>query len=93
MLRDARLRPFRKAVRKYATGGGVQIVPMSISGSNALMPLHQPHLYPQPVQVRIGPAIPADDFGASDAVAACWKAIAGLLDPVHQPDSDTPALV
>jgi 1-acyl-sn-glycerol-3-phosphate acyltransferase len=91
--RDGRLRPFLKAVRKYAMGEGVQVVPLAISGSDALMPLHQPYIFRHPVRVRIGPGICADDLGAPAAIAACWSAIADLLDPAHRPDAGTPALI
>jgi 1-acyl-sn-glycerol-3-phosphate acyltransferase len=85
--RDGRLQPFLKAVRKYAALPKLQVVPLAISGTQRMMPLHQAQMFDCPVHLEIGPAL---DVGPQDRVGAilsAWDTIGGML-----PDENKPAV-
>ena len=87
--RDGRLQPFLRAVRKYASFPGLRVVPMAVSGSNLMMPLHQTQMFARPVCLRIGSAVEVDPMDRVGAVEETWARIGRLLPDENQPLADT----
>jgi 1-acyl-sn-glycerol-3-phosphate acyltransferase len=83
--RDGRLQPFLKAVRKYAAVPGLRVVPLAISGTNRMMPLHQTQMFAGPVCLRIGESVPADPTDRAAVVVEVWSRIADLLPEENRP--------
>jgi 1-acyl-sn-glycerol-3-phosphate acyltransferase len=91
--RDGRIRPFIRAVRKYANVPGLRVVPVAISGSNLMMPINQAQMFPVHVSIRIGPAVERDAAGGSvPAITETWGRIAAMLPDHNKPHLDTPAI-
>ncbi|MGB0638825.1 MAG: lysophospholipid acyltransferase family protein [Myxococcota bacterium] len=91
--RTRQLQPFIKAIRKYASLPGCQVVPMAISGSQEMMPLNQTQMYATPVTLQIGKPVVVDDVGRSEAIALAWEQIANMLPEVHRPEPSTPPVI
>jgi len=90
--RDGRLQPFLRAVRKYAAVPGLQLVPMAISGTNHMMPLHQVRMFGCPVEVHCGPAVTVDPTDRTGAIAEAWGRIADMLPEENKPEAGTIAV-
>jgi len=87
--RDGRLQPFLKAVRKYAKVPNLRVVPIGISGSNRMMPLHQTQMYATHIDLRIGEAVVVDPMERAEAIEETWRRIARMLPEENQPLPET----
>ena len=90
--RDGRLQPFLRAVRKYAAVPDLQIVPVAVTGTNEMMPLHQIKMFGRPVAVQVGPPVHVQSNDRAGAIAEAWHQIAAMLPPEHQPASATQSI-
>ena len=83
--RDGRLQPFLRGASKYARPGETLLLPMAITGSDAIFPVDAQTMRPAAVTLSIGAPIPVPPGDRGEALAAAWRCIAGLLDADHQP--------
>lgn len=90
--RTGRLGPFLKATYRYLSCvDGISVVPMSIVGTSALMPVSDPKLHPGPVEVRFGPAlVNGEDGTARELLEAAHASVASLLPERLRPPADAP---
>ena len=88
--RDQRLGPFIKAIRRYARMPGVRLVPLALSGTEAVMPVGQLLMHPARAHLQVGASILVDEVGAASAVEQSWHRIADMLPSPHKPAADTP---
>jgi 1-acyl-sn-glycerol-3-phosphate acyltransferase len=87
--RDGRLQPFLKAVRKYAALPNMQVVPLAISGTQRMMPLHQAKMFHCPVHLEIGPAVAVDPMDRVGAIVSAWDTIVAMLPDENKPAAGT----
>jgi len=59
---DGRLLPFKKGAFLMALDAGVPLVPVSISGSNRVMPKGEARIYPDEITITIHPPIPIEAY-------------------------------
>jgi hypothetical protein len=91
--RDGRLQPFLRAVRKYTKVPGLRMVPVAISGSNRMMPINQPRMFPVPVTIQIGEPVDAAAAGGGvSAITEVWKRIGIMLPQENKPLAETAAI-
>ena len=83
--RDQRLGPFIKGIRKYARLEGCQVVPLALSGTDALMPIGQNQMFTAAASLQIGEAVSVDGVGPMAAIERAWYHIAEMLPERHQP--------
>ena len=88
--RTGRLQPFLKAVSKYARAPGIQVIPVSISGTAELYPIDAELMRPAPVRLVLGDPVPAEEFGRVGALEECWRRVAAGLPEAHRPLPETP---
>ena len=60
--RDGKLQPFKAGGMVLALKAGVELVPMAISGTFAILPKGSLMLHPDRVVIRIGPPITTRDY-------------------------------
>jgi 1-acyl-sn-glycerol-3-phosphate acyltransferase len=80
--RDGKLGPFKKGGFHLAVDSGVEIVPVAIRGSHAVMPPGTPLIRAGTVAVELGAPIPTTGLGPQDRDALMAKvrdAIAAML--------------
>lgn len=89
--RARRLQPFLYGAARYLDLPGLRVVPLAITGTDAVMPVGSTRLTPGPVSLRFGSALDvAAVGGARPALEAAWGALRGLLPPGYQPTAETP---
>lgn len=92
--RNGRLGPFIKAASRYASSEEIQIVPIALSGSDKVFPVHQRLMSPAGVSISVGEAIPVGSCdGNVDAFKKAWRCLAEMLPTPNKPLPDTPPLV
>ena len=87
--RDGKLQPFKAGGMVLAIKAGVELVPVAISGTFAILPKGSLLLHPGRVVVRIGTPIPTGDYRSNqkhDLAGLLEEKVAAMLD---QDDSGT----
>ena len=82
---NAKLQPFREGAFYIAINAGVQVVPVSISGSEKVLPFGSGTVSPGSILVRIGDPVPTAGLTAKDRGALALK----LHEAVYQLLKDT----
>jgi 1-acyl-sn-glycerol-3-phosphate acyltransferase len=91
--RTGRLGPFISGVHRYLDLEGLSIVPMGITGTQAIMPVGARSIRPGAVSLAFGEPIRlTDSLSPRDALAECHRRVARLLPPTHSPPPGQPAL-
>ena len=84
--RSGRLGPFIAGVHRYLNIPGLQVVPLAITGTQAVMPVGARCVRPGPVSITFAPAITVNAENPSkQALSQSYNAIARLLPPSHAP--------
>ena len=83
--RTAHFGSFLKAVRRYARKDSLTLMPVALSGTNALMPMELSRMCPASVAVEFGDPIDVAEQGAMGAIEKAWHQIAAMLPPEHRP--------
>lgn len=86
--RTGRLGSFLRGARRYLDVPDLVVLPVAVVGSHRVFP-GEDRLYPNPVVMRFGAALPAHGPAALEAT---WHALAALLPPDHQPAPGTVAV-
>jgi 1-acyl-sn-glycerol-3-phosphate acyltransferase len=89
---DGRLRPFKRGACVTAIEAGVPVVPVSIAGTQRLMPKGTLAIHPGEVRIRFGPTVDTSHYGAGgrDEMLSLIEArVAEGLPPEQQPLSRT----
>jgi 1-acyl-sn-glycerol-3-phosphate acyltransferase len=87
---DGRLRPFKKGAFIIAIEAGVPIVPVSVAGTQSLMPKGAWIVHPGEVTVRFSPAVNAAAYTLNrraELLARVESLVAAALPPNQQPFS------
>ena len=89
--RDSTLLPFKKGGFLLALQSGAAVVPVTINGSGALLPVGSWRLRQGSIEVTVGEAIPVDGFGVAKLRELADKVreqiAAHLRSPATTPDS------
>lgn len=59
---DGRLQPFKEGAANIAIKAGVPVVPITLEGTRAVLPMHSLHVKPGFVRLRIGDPIPTSEL-------------------------------
>ncbi len=89
---DGRMRSFKRGAFAAAIDAGVPIVPVSISGSQRVMPKGSRRIYPGDVTIRFGEPVDASRFTRerrSELLASIEARVACGLPPEQQPSRPT----
>jgi 1-acyl-sn-glycerol-3-phosphate acyltransferase len=84
--RTGRLDSFLKGTTRYAQLEGLHIVPLALTGTESMFPIHESRLRSATVILRYGEPISASPGRATEAMTAAWHALAGLLPASHRPE-------
>ena len=90
--RTGQLQPFLRAVARYAGLPGVRIIPVAISGTDAIFPVGAEVMRPGPIQLAFGEPVVAAEYGAREAVEEAWRRVAALLPEGYRPTDETPPI-
>jgi 1-acyl-sn-glycerol-3-phosphate acyltransferase len=85
---DARLRPFKRGACVTAIQAGVPVVPVSIAGTQKLMPKGKWAIHPGEVSIHFGPSVETAQYGAerrNEMLALIEARVAEGLPPDQQP--------
>jgi 1-acyl-sn-glycerol-3-phosphate acyltransferase len=82
--RTGELGEFRSGAARLAAAAGVPLVPVGITGTADLLPVHG-RLRPAHTTVRIGSVITS--AGVAEATAECWRRVGELVGDGIEPDS------
>jgi len=85
---DGRLRPFKRGACVTAIQAGVPVVPVSIAGTQKLMPKGKWRIHPGEVHIKFGPAVDTPRYGADhrdEMLALVEMRVAEGLPPEQQP--------
>jgi 1-acyl-sn-glycerol-3-phosphate acyltransferase len=87
--RSGRMEPFLRATFRYVEGR--TIVPMAQWGTERIFGVDRERLTPGPYGIRYGaPIRPSDVADGKEALAAAWRALAGLLPAGMKPEVEEP---
>lgn len=90
--RSGRLGSFLKATCRYAQLEGLRIVPVALTGTEQVFPVHEHRLRSAALVVRFGEPLLADHHNAAESMGQAWHALAALLAPSQRPDAGTAPL-
>lgn len=92
--KTGKLGSFLKAASRYASSEETTIVPLALSGSNRIFPVHQKLMHPAGAAIEVGEPIPVHSCNSSaDAFEKAWICLAGMLPAEYKPFPGTPPLV
>jgi 1-acyl-sn-glycerol-3-phosphate acyltransferase len=84
--RSGRLGPFIAGVHRYLNIPGLSVVPLGITGTQAIMPVGARGIYPGSVSLAFGEPIRVTEaLPSRPALLECHRQIARLLPPTHAP--------
>jgi 1-acyl-sn-glycerol-3-phosphate acyltransferase len=84
--RSGRLNPFIPGVHRYLNQDQLQILPLAITGTQAVMPVGAKSVTPNPVALRFERPITLQEVGSPrDLLAETYRKIGEMLPPSHAP--------
>lgn len=90
--RTGKLQPFLKAVAKYARAPGTRMVPVAITGTEALYPIDAELMRPARVVLTFGEPVDVEALGRSEALEECWRRLRESLPEHQRPGAEVSAV-